>query len=113
MYSFTLDTLDQPKYLMEASTTMAKPSPHGAQAMEYDVNTGNVVWISYYFQETITNFQGLSYQIEIHPQDQHLHPLHNDLFHQLTALVIPQRSAGGSWTAPTDQVTSLSCPRRS
>ena len=108
VYSFTLDTLDQPKYLMECVNDNGEAfTSMGAQAMEYDVNTGNVVWISYYFQETAWGTPwGYSYLYEIHPKT-NTYTLHNDLFHQLTALVIPQRSAGGSWTAPTDQVTSL------
>ncbi len=76
MYSFTLDTLDQPKYLMECVNDNGEAfTSMGAQAMEYDVNTGNVVWISYYFQETAWGTpRGYSYLYEIHPKTKHLHP---------------------------------------
>ena len=108
VYSFTLDTLAQPKYRMECvNDEGATFTSMGAQAMEYDVNTGNVVWTSYYFQETSWGTPwGYSYLYEIHPKTD-TYTLHNDLFHQLTGLVIPQHSAGGSWTTPTDTVTSL------
>ena len=108
VYSFTLDTLAQPKYLMECVNDQGETfTSMGAQAMEYDVNTGNVVWTSYYFQETSWGTPwGYSYLYEIHPKT-NTYTLHNDLFHQLTGLVIPQHSAGGDWTTPTDTVTSL------
>ncbi len=114
VYSFTLDTLAQPTYLMECVNDQGETfTSMGAQAMEYDVNTGNVVWTSYYFQETAWGTPwGYSYLYEIHPKT-NTYTLHNDLFHQLTALVIPQHSAGGDWTTPTDTVTSLELSRES
>lgn len=107
VYSFTLDTMDGPAYMMEVEnedgvtfTTM------GVQAMEYNPNTGNVVWTSYYYEEKSWGNWGYSYLYEIHPGT-NTYTRHNDLTHQLAALVIPQSSAGGEWTAPTDEIMSL------
>lgn len=107
VYSFTLDTLAEPEFMVECKTEKDKPfTSMGAQAMEYNTITQQVVWTSHYYESYPWGKWSYSYLFEIDP-DTNACTLHDDLRHQLTALIIPQRDAGGDWMDPTDKVTSL------
>ncbi len=107
VYTFTLDTLSHPSYLLEVVNDSGETfETMGAQAMEYDPNTHNVVWTSYYYEERSWGNWDYSFLYEIHPANG-TYTRHNDLSHQLVALIIPEASTGGDWTDPTDEIESL------
>ena len=107
VYSFTLETMAQPTFMMEVVNEYdATFATMGAQAMEYDPNTGNVVWTSYYYEEKSWGNWDYSYLYEIHPET-NTYTLHNDMSHQLVALVIPQEGKSGDWADPTDEILVL------
>ncbi len=107
VYSFTLDTMDKPEFMVECKTEKDKPfESMDAQAMEYNTITRQIVWTSHYFESYPWGKWTYSYLFEINPET-NTYTLHNDVRHQLTALVIPQRDAGGDWMDPTNKVTSL------
>ena len=107
VYSFTLETMAQPTYMLEVLNDYeATFATMGTQAMEYDPNTGNVVWTSYYYEEKSWGNWDYCYLYEIHP-DTNTYTLHNDLGHQIVALVIPEAGTSGDWADPTDEIITL------
>ena len=107
VYSYTLDTLDQPEYMLEVVNDYGNTfQTMGTQGMEFDAETGMIVWISYYFEEKSWGTWDFSYLYEIDPVN-NTYTLHNDMSHQLVALVIPQDGKAGSWADPTDEIMSF------
>ena len=107
VYSFTLDTMDQPVYMMEVVNEYGNTfATMGGQAMEYDAETGKVVWTSYYYEEKAWGNWDYAYLFEINPVN-NTYKLYNDLSHQLVALVLPQEGRSGQWAEPTDQIQSF------
>ena len=107
VYSFTLETMDAPTYMMQVVNDYGETfETMGTQAMEYNPNTGKVVWISYYYEEKVWGKWDYSYLFEINPYN-NTYTLHNDLSHQMVALVIPWEGKSGDWADPTDEVMSL------
>ncbi len=107
VYSYTLDTMAEPTYLMEVVNDYGNTfATMGTQAMEYNPNTGNIAWASYYFEEKSWGNWDFAYFYEIHP-DTNTYTLHNDLGHQLVAMIIPVEGKAGSWADPTDELLSL------
>ena len=110
VYSFTLDTLDNPTYMLEVVNEYGNTfQTMGGQAMEFNPETGNVVWTSYYYEEKSWGNWDYSYLYEIHPET-NTYTLHNDLSHQLVALIIPQEGRAGDWADPTDQIMHFELP---
>ncbi len=107
VYTFTLDTMDEPAYMLEVLNDYDEPfETRGVQAMEYNPNTHNVVWTSYYYEERTWGDWGYSFLYELHPSTK-TYTRHEDMSHELVALVIPQSTAGGDWSQPTDDLASL------
>ena len=110
VYAFILDTMAQPTYMMEVVNEKgAAFATMGAQAMEYDAETGKVVWISYYYEEKFWGPVDYGYLFEIDPM-RNTYVRYNDLGHQLVALVLPQEGKPGDWADPTDEILSMELP---
>ena len=107
VYSFTLDTMDQPVFMLEAINEYGNTfATMGGQAMEYDAETGKVVWTSYYYEEKSWGTWDYSYLYEIDPAN-NTYQLCTDLSHQLVALILPQEGKSGDWADPTDEIISF------
>ena len=81
----------------------------GTQGMEYDASTGKVVWISYYYEEKSWGNWDYTYLYEIDPTT-NTYIMHNDMSHQLVALLIPQEGKSGNWADPTNEIMSFELP---
>lgn len=103
VYSFTLDTIDAPELLCE----VGEYEMANVQAMAVDPNTGKLIWTSYY-TELMWGFIeiGYAYLFEIDTKTGEF-VQHNDVDDELTTLLIPERTSGGSWTAPVDYVSGI------
>ena len=107
MYSYTLQTLEQPQYMLEVVNDYGETfQTMGTQGMEYDAESGKIVWISYYFEEKSWGSWDYSYLYEIDPTN-NTYTLYDDMSHQLVALLIPQAGKAGSWADPTDEIMSF------
>ncbi len=106
IYSFTLDTLDQPQILV--ANMDAEVQSQYMQSMEIDPNTGMLFWHSFYKLWDVVNF---SWLFEIDPATGTF-TKYNDFWHEMTALVIPLKSEeDDSWTAPTDTPSGIKLSR--
>ena len=107
VYSFTLDTMDQVVYMMEVTNEYDKTyATMGTQAMEYNAETGKVVWLGYYFEEKFWGPVDYCYLYELDVTN-NTYKRYNDLNHQLVALVIPQEGVSGTWDDPTNEMTTF------
>ena len=107
VYSFTMQTLDQPVYMLEVTNEYEETyATMGTQAMEYNSETGNVVWLGYYFEEKSWGAYDYCYLYEINPAT-NTYTRHNELGHQLVALVVPVEGRSGEWANPTDDILSF------
>ena len=102
VYSFTLDTMDAP---VEIVANVGIKSQY-IQSMEIDPNTGKLMWTSYYMRSLMGYTFGYSYLYEIDVVEG-TYKRYNDLYDELSALIIPSRTEGESWTAPTETVTGI------
>lgn len=110
IYSYTLETMDQPVYMLEVTNDYGNTfATMGTQGMEYDASTGKVVWISYYYEEKSWGNWDYTYLYEIDPTT-NTYIMHNDMSHQLVALIIPQEGKSGSWADPTNEIMSFELP---
>ena len=107
IYKYTQDALAQPTLVGEALGEGDKPfEAKGVQNMEYDPNTGNVVWLS--FTSTPSSWGGTNdcaYLYEVKPDDSMIR--HNDLRHHLSALVIPYVDADSQEVEPVETASAL------
>ena len=107
LYTYTLDTLSAPVQIAECLGDGEVPFPaKGIQSMEFDPNTGNVIWIS--FTSTPSSWGGTTdtaYLYEIKPD--HSVVRHEDLMHHLVALIIPEKGVNNPDFELTDTVSSL------
>ncbi len=103
VYSFTLDTLDAPVEIVKNVGVNAQY----VQAMEIDPNTGMLCWNSYYMGSIMGFTFGFSYYYEIDPATGEWNR-YEDLWDELSCLIIPDKSNGSGWDAPTDEVLSMS-----
>ena len=71
------------------------------QSMEIDPNTGLLYWASFYVEK-----YGYAYLFEI-DVEAGTAKCYNDLWYELSALIIPSKTEGESWTAPTEKITDL------
>ena len=106
VYAFTLDTLAEPEVLIEdvgIETT-------SIQSMECDPNTGLLCWTSYSIG--LLEFMGQMFEVpyayyyEINPATGEF-TQYEDLWDNLSALIIPAKTSGESWTAPTETITGM------
>ena len=97
IYTFTLDTMDAPELVIN---NVGIKSAY-VQAMEIDPNTGLLYWTSFY-----VNRYGYAYLYEI-DVEAGSYKRYNDLWYELSALIIPSKTEGESWTAPTEKITDL------
>ena len=113
VYSFALDTMDQPTYMLEVVNENGDTyETMGSQAMEFNVENGMVVWISYYYEEKAWGTWEYSHLYEINPET-NTYTLHNDMTHHLVALVLPYEGTSGDWADPVDQIMSFELPSES
>ena len=97
IYTFTLDTMDAPELVVNAGSIKSAY----IQSMEIDPNTGLLYWASFY-----VNRYGYAYLFEI-DVEAGTAKRYNDLWYELSALIIPSKTEGESWTAPTEKITDL------
>ncbi len=108
VYSFTLDTMDAPVLL----TTVLNGEGEAfvsqyEQTMEINPNTGMLCWNSFYTELLLGIFEiGYSYYYEIDPATGEA-TMYEDLWDEMTCLIIPEKTTGGGWTTPTDKVSGL------
>ncbi len=107
VYKYTQETMAKPELVGECMGDGKKPfESKGIQSMEYDPNTGNVVWISYTFAPSSWGgIKDSAYLYEIKPDKSIVR--HEDLMHHLTALVIPDPKANNADQELTNKVESL------
>ena len=102
IYAFTLDTMAEPEQII---ANVGIKSAY-LQAMEIDPNTGKLMWNSYYTRTLATYTFGYSYLYEIDVNEK-TYTRYNDLYDEMAALIIPSKTEGESWTAPTEKITDL------
>lgn len=76
------------------------------QAMEINPNTGMLCWNSYYVVSFFGYTSGHSYYYEIDPATGE-YTRYKDLWDELSCLIIPEKTSGGGWTTPTDEVSGV------
>lgn len=101
IYSFTLDTLAAPELLV---TT--RDASQYVQSMEVDPNTGLLCWNSYRVMSMYGYTFGFSYYYEIDTAAK-TYERYNDLWDELSCLIIPEKTSGGGWDTPTDTVSGI------
>ncbi|MDD6200960.1 MAG: S8 family serine peptidase, partial [Firmicutes bacterium] len=103
VYSFTLDTIAEPELLV---ATNLRTSQY-IQTMEINPNTGMLCWNSYYAVSVLGMTFGYGYYYEIDTATGE-YTRYNDLWDEMAALVIPEKTSGGSgWLDPTDKVSGI------
>ena len=114
VYSFTLDTIDEPQLLMEDPyLTHVDPimgadmgGTTGNMGMEYNVNTGKICWNSH-CEVLIGSYITYAYFYEIDPITGEF-TRYADFWHEMSGLIIPVRSGGDQgWADPTDEVIAV------
>ena len=107
VYKFTLDTMDAPVLLGAADS---KITSKYIQAMEINPNTDMLCWNSYYTK--MEEFFGMTFEIgfsnyvEMNTKTGEA-VAYNDLWEEISSLIIPERTSGGSWAAPTDKISGV------
>ena len=102
IYSFTLDTIDAPELCVSTNLSTSQY----VQAMEINPNDGKLYWTSYYAVSFLGFTFGYSYFYEI-DVDAQTYVRYNDLSDELSCLIIPEKTSGGDWSAPTDEVSGI------
>ena len=101
VYSFTLDTIAEPEQIAKPFTQKTQY----VQAMEIDPNTGKLCWTAYYVTTGIIT-RKYSYYFEINLEDG-TSTKSGSLTDELGALIIPDKTSGGNWANPTEQVSGV------
>ena len=102
VYKFTLDTIAQPELLVKTNLSQSQY----VQSMEINPNTGMLCWNSYYLVSFLGFTFGYSYFYEIDPATG-TYTRYNDLWDEMSCLIIPEKTSGGGWTDPTDKVSGM------
>ena len=114
VYSFTLDTMDEPELLMEDPHLTASDPIMGADmggttgnmGMEYNPNTGMICWNSH-CEVLIGSYITYAYYYEIDPENGEF-TRYADFWHEMSGLIIPVRSGNdNSWAKPTNEVMAV------
>ena len=114
VYSFTLETMDEPQLLMEDPyLTYVDPimgadmgGTTGNMGMEYNPNTGMICWNSH-CEVLIGSYITYAYYYEIDPENGEF-TRYADFWHEMGGLIIPVRNGGDQgWADPTDQVIAV------
>ena len=114
VYSFTLDTIDEPELLMEDPyLTYVDPimgadmgGTTGNMGMEYNPNTGMICWNSH-CEVLIGSYITYAYYYEINPVNGEF-TRYADFWHEMSGLIIPVRTGGDNgWASPTDEVIAV------
>ena len=114
VYSFTLDTMDEPELLMEDPyLTSVDPimgadmgGTTGNMGMEYNPNTGMLCWNSH-CEVLIGSYITYAYYYEIDPATGE-YTRYADFWHEMSGLIIPVRAGNdNSWAKPTDEVMAV------
>lgn len=107
VYKYTQQTMANPELVSECLNESQKPfESKGIQNMEYDPNTGNVVWLSYTFvPSSWGGVKDNAYLYEIKPDKSIVR--HEDLMHHVTALVIPDKTLNNAKQELTNNAVSL------
>ena len=101
VYSFTLDTLAEPKLL----TTVTDLQARMIQAMEYDHNRHVLYWVTFGMSSM---YYGKTTFVEIDPTTGSYTVADQVLQQQLGCLVVPEKNpVNGEWAAPTDEVSQM------
>lgn len=108
-YSNELGTNKVYKYTLggeaELAATVEEIYPtEGLQSMEYDPNTGNIIWISYSLDPEEELYY--SYLAEIDPAKGE-YACYNDLWFEYCALAIPDQSVKDEPVEPEEKVTGI------
>jgi hypothetical protein len=78
----------------------------GTQAMEYNAETGKVVYLGHYAVEKFWGPVDYCYLYELDVTN-NTFKRYNDLGHQLVALIIPQEGMSGTWDDPTNEMMTF------
>ena len=106
VYSFTLDSLDNPTILVEDVGIQTEY----IQSMEINPNTGMLCWNSFFREWGVII---TSYYYEIDPKTGEF-TQYADFWHEISCLCIPEKSSvDNSWTEPTTIVTGVTLNRDS
>lgn len=76
------------------------------QTMEINPNNGLLCWVSYATLTYDGYTYGFAYYFEIDPEAG-TYSLYNNLDHEMSCLIIPEKSAGSDWTTPTEEVSGI------
>lgn len=76
------------------------------QAMEINPSSGLLCWTSYAAMDYGGTLYAIAYYFEIDPETG-AYTMYNDLGCEMSCLIIPEKSAGGSWTAPVEKVSGI------
>ena len=114
VYSFTLDSIDEPELLMNDPFLTAVDPIAGADmggttgnmGMEYNVNTGKICWNSH-CEVLIGSYITYAYYYEIDPVTGEF-TRYNDFWHEMSGLIIPVRTGGEhGWADPTVEILAV------
>ena len=101
VYSFTLDTLEEPQLL----TTVPDLKARMIQAMEYDPNRDVLCWLAFGMSSL---YYSKTKYVEIDPTTGKYTVGDQVISNQLSCLVIPEKNpVNGEWAAPTDDVSQM------
>ncbi len=76
------------------------------QAMEINPNNGLLCWISYATMSYEGSLYRFAYYFEIDPVSG-TYSIYHNLGHEMSCLIIPERTSGSDWTAPTEEVRGV------
>lgn len=104
IYSFTLNDgeISEPVLV----TTVTGINSQYIQSLAVDPNTGLLYWNSYYAISFFGMTVGYSYFVEIDPAAGTF-TKYNDLYDELACLLIPEKTSGGDWSTPTDEISGV------
>ena len=113
VYSFTLETMDEPQLLMEDPYLSQKDPLYGDRngtegnmGMEYNPNTGMICWNSH-IEILMGAYITFAYYYEIDPETGDF-TRYADFWHEMSGLIIPVKNGGDQgWADPTDKVIAV------
>ena len=114
IWSFTLETMNEPELLME-DPFLTKKDPmygdhngtSGNMGMEYDPNRNMICWNSR-MEVLIGSYITFAYYYEIDPATGEF-TRYNDFWHEMSCLMIPDETGRtNGWAEPTDKISAVS-----